>query len=123
MKNYRSVVLLIALAVVLVPLVGHAQDQPPEVVPISTLSDSQANGLQLRTFFIVRDKATGRVIPSNTIESAKFQLPNDDALVPADLQSPTTPIKIALLMDESGSMKPFIPGVRAAAKDAISKAP
>src|ERR1700712_2754455 len=99
MKIYRSAVLLIALAFVLVPLVGHAQDEPPEVVPISTVSEAQANGLQLHTYFIVRDKATGRVIPTNMIEGAKFQLPNEDDMVPADLESPTTPIKIALLMD------------------------
>ncbi|MEO7908771.1 MAG: VWA domain-containing protein, partial [Roseiflexaceae bacterium] len=123
MKNRVSAILLIGLTMLLLPLATRAQEQPPEVVAISTVPESQANGLRLSTFFVVRDPATGRVIPPNRIESAKFQLSDEDAAVPAILENPTTPIKIALLMDESGSMAPFVSGVRAAAKDAIAKAP
>ena len=93
------------------------------MIAISTVPEQQANGLQLRTFFVVRDKATGRVIPPNKIEQARYQLPDEEEAVSAILEDPTTPIKIALLLDESGSMKPYVAGVRAAAKDAIAKAP
>jgi len=123
MRNSVSAVLLILLATVLLPLVAHAQEPEPEVIPISTVPENQANGLRLHTFFIVRDKATGRVTPPNQIEWAKFQLSDEDEPVTALLERPTTPIKIALLLDESGSMRPFISGVRTAAKDAIAKAP
>jgi hypothetical protein len=123
MKNRISALLLLCLAMLLPPLATQAQDQPPEVVAISTVPEQQANGLQLRTFFVVRDQATGRVIPPNKIEQASFQFPDQEETVPALLQDPTTPIKIALLLDESGSMKPYVAGVRSAAKDAIAKAP
>ena len=103
---------------------AYAQDAPePEVVPLSTAAENQQSGLQLQTYFLVRDKKTGRVIPPNKIESASFRLPSGAAPVLARLEEPTAPIKIALLLDESGSMKPYVAGVRAAAKDAIDKAP
>jgi FHA domain/von Willebrand factor type A domain len=123
MKNRVSAILLISLAILLLPLATQAQDQPPEVVAISTVPEIQANGLRLNTFFVVRDKATGRVIPPNKIEQAKFLLSDEDEPVSAVLENPTTPIKIALLLDESGSMAPYVASVRAAAKDAIAKAP
>lgn len=123
-KNAFPVLLLLALVLATGPLAAHAQDDPePEVVVLSTAPTSQSNGLQLQTYFIVRDKNTGRVIPPNKIESARFQLSNDAEPVSALLENPTEPIKIALLLDESGSMAPYIAGVRAAAKDAIAKAP
>jgi hypothetical protein len=123
MKNRVSAILLLSLAILFLPLATHAQDQPPEVVAISSVPEPQANGLRLSTFFVVRDKVTGRVIPPSKIEQAKFQLSDEDEAVPAVLENPTTPIKIALLLDESGSMAPYVAGVRAAAKDAIAKAP
>jgi hypothetical protein len=123
MKNRVSAILLLSLAILFLPLATQAQEQPPEVVAISTVPEQQANGLQLRTFFVVRDKATGRVIPPNKIEQTRYQLPDEEESVSAVLEDPTTPIKIALLLDESGSMAPYVSGVRAAAKDAIAKAP
>lgn len=124
----RQFMLLSALAIVLGAALGSpsasAQDEPePEVVSLSTTTSNGQNGLQLQTYFLVRDKKTGRIIPPNKIESATLQLSSDGERVTALIENPTTPIKIALLLDESGSMKPYVAGVRAAAKDAIDKAP
>ena len=124
MKNPVALALIAALAITLSPLVARAQDQPPEVVTIAAMPEQRPDGLHLRTLFLVRDKATGRVVQPKNIESASLLLSdNADEATPALLSSPTTPIKIALLLDESGSMTKYIPSVRAAAKDAIAKAP
>jgi hypothetical protein len=99
-----------------------AQDEQAEVVIMQTTATSQNNGLRMRVFFTVRGQ-DHRPIPPDKIEAAKIQLSDQFDPVPASIEDPTTPIKIALLLDESGSMRPYIDQVRSAAKDAIDKAP
>ncbi len=118
-----SIVCVVLAAALCLPT-ARAQDESEfEVVPLSTVPEAQPNGLRLQTYFLVRDKNTGRVIPPNNIESVKFRLSAEASPVSALLENPTASIKIALLLDESGSMAPYVANVRTAAKDAIAKAP
>jgi len=99
-----------------------AQDEQAEVVIMQTTATGQDNGLRMRVFFTVRGQ-DHRPIPPDRIEAAKIQLSDQFDPVSATIEDPTTPIKIALLLDESGSMRKYTDQVRNAAKDAIDKAP
>ena len=131
MKKQFSALLFLFL-VLGAPLATRAQAPQPEIVIIHTVADSQASSLALTTFFVVQDE-NGRPIPKDqlSIESASVQLLTSPTKpISVEVTDPRTPIKVALLVDASGSMaaqigegRTIIDAVRESAKKAIDIAP
>ena len=131
MKKQFSALLFLFL-VLGAPLATRAQAPQPEIVIIHTVADSQASSLVLTTFFVVQDE-NGRPIPKDqlSIESASVQLLTSPTKpISVEVTDPRTPIKVALLVDASGSMaaqigegRTIIDAVRESAKKAIDIAP
>jgi hypothetical protein len=82
--------------------------------------------LGLDVFFTIKDER-GFPVAKDAVtfeEGSVLQiLGGDSSAVPVEPQDPTTPIKVALVLDASGSMRPFIAQVREAAKQAVDTAP
>src|SRR5438105_8294101 len=97
MKKYA---LLLLLFVLIVPWLAYAQQPAPDVVIMHT-DTSEDKGLKLKVFFTVRDQ-NGRPISPERILSAKLQVGDRDP-VSATIGPPQTPIKLAIVLDASGS--------------------
>lgn len=96
-------------------------ERQPEVVIVHTIGKDKENGYDLTIFLTVRDEQ-GRPVPANRISQASIQITGQPDQ-PADLRDPDSPIKLALLLDASGSMRPVIESVRQSAIDAVDRAP
>ena len=119
--------LLVILVIGLAPLATYGQVSPYQVVVINANASPQDdNSLGLDVFFTIKDERGFPVAK----DAVKFEqgsvlqiLGGDSSAVPVAPQDPTTPIKVALVLDASGSMSPFIAQVREAAKQAVDTAP
>ncbi|MCA0351313.1 MAG: FHA domain-containing protein [Chloroflexi bacterium] len=118
---FTIIALLSLLWVLPAPAQSQSQDDKPKVV-ITHQVVTEKNALSVEAYFSVRYN-DGRAVPVNEISSTVLDLKNGEPPVQAVPQDPTTPIKIALVMDQSGSMNPFIEEVKRAANQAIDQAP
>ncbi len=124
------------------PLAG-AQERPPEIAVLHTATDPQpgAATLPLSIFFSLRDQ-NGNIVPRSVVslDGAQGSLIVAPAAgqpfppVPISVGDPQTPIKIALVIDRSGSMNQRIgeangqpltlfEAVRTAAIESLKSAP
>src|SRR5262245_29100935 len=115
----------------------HAQPQPPEIVPLHTIADPQDSSLALSVFFSLKDRNGDPVLKDKVgfdQEATAQLLDGSSQPVKALVDDPKTPIKIALVIDNSGSMNQVIgkandqpirtiDAVRVAAQNAIASAP
>lgn len=123
---------LTLLALVLLACAGlrpaQAQTDPPapKVVVVHTAPQATEDGLELSVYFAIRSP-DGRLVPKGSAQIGQLGtlqlLTGVPASVPAQISDPQTPIKIALLLDASGSMQRTIADVREAAKQALESAP
>ncbi len=118
--SWFTIIALLSLLWV-VPAPAQSQDEKPKVV-ITHQVITEKNALSVEAYFSVRYD-DGRAVPVNEISSTVLDLKNGEPPVQAVPQDPTTPIKIAFVMDQSGSMSPFVEGVKQAATQAIDQAP
>ena len=119
----RKIMPILALMLVLLALTSvRAQDKNPEVVVTHSITQNTPDGLQLQVYFTVRDKE-GRPVAPTKISAGKMILREDRTPDIVTLSDPNTPIKIALVLDASGSMQPVAEQLRNAAVDSIDKAP
>ncbi|HEY1014766.1 MAG TPA: FHA domain-containing protein [Herpetosiphonaceae bacterium] len=126
MKKYTCFLLVVIALLSLIPTPPATQAQneevPPRVVVMHRVVTERANALDLGVYFTVRDK-TGRVVSPEEISQAKILVRSDEPPIDAAPDASETPIKIALVMDASGSMRSFLGDVRPAAIAAINSAP
>ncbi|HEX8597823.1 MAG TPA: VWA domain-containing protein [Chloroflexia bacterium] len=103
----------------------HAQTEPQAKV-IHTVATNAADSLELRTLFTIFD-ANGFPIPKDDIQvdpHGQVQLLGTTSVpVDATIEAATTPLKIALLIDISGSMNPYIAQVKEAAIKFVQQVP
>ncbi|MEI8164728.1 MAG: FHA domain-containing protein [Chloroflexales bacterium] len=119
--------LLLGLALVTMLGPGPMRAQgTSQIRVIHTATEPRGDGLGLKVYFALRD-AEGNAIPKNTVRLAQQGLidlvGSENAAAQATVGAPQTPIKVLLLMDASGSMRPIIGAVRDAAKKAVAAAP
>lgn len=112
------VFLLAFLAVV--PLTSYAQTATQIVVNYPELTDVD-DALQLGVYFTLTDDS-GRVVTDAQVQSAKLLL-DDGTNYDAQVEQPTTPFYIVLVLDASGSMAGAAEDMRQAAIQAINDAP
>jgi Mg-chelatase subunit ChlD len=97
-----------------------------QIVVIHTATEPQGDGLGLKVYFALRD-AEGNTIPKDRVrfdqQGALTILGSENVTSQATVGAPQTPIKVLMLMDASGSMRPIIGAVRAAAQKAVAAAP
>ena len=113
-----AVFLLVLLAAV--PLATYAQTAAQIIVNYPELTDVD-DALQLGVYFTVTD-ASGRVVTDAKVKSAKLLL-DDGTTVEAQVEQPTTPFYIVLVLDASGSMGGAAEDMRQAAIQAINDSP
>ncbi|MFD3163659.1 FHA domain-containing protein [Herpetosiphon sp. NSE202] len=118
--SWFTIIALLSLLWV-VPAPAQSQDDKPKVV-ITHQVITEKNALSVEAYFSVRYD-DGRAVPVNEISSTVLDLKNGEPPVQAVPQDPTTPIKIAIVLDQSGSMANFIELVKQAANQAIDQAP
>jgi len=138
MRRYCLLLLFgILIVFALVTPASYAQPQPPEVVPLHTIADPQDSSLSLSVFFSLKDHNGDPVLKDNVgfdPDATAQLLDGSSQPVKAVVNDPNTPIKIALVIDNSGSMNQVIgksndqpvrtiDAVRAAARNAIASAP
>jgi hypothetical protein len=125
MKYRLCSILLIALAAVGRPLPLQAQTEIVAKV-INSVPNEQDPSLELSTLFTVFDDK-GFPIPADALqfeEPAQIQLlTSSSAPAPATIDVATTPLKIALVLDNSGSMDGFMADAKAAAINFVQRAP
>lgn len=127
MKKYTCFLLVVIALLSLVPLPQATQAQQPEKVPprvvvMHKIITERANALDLAVYFTVRDEQ-GRAVSPEDISRAGIVVRDDEPAVSAPADASETPIKIALVMDASGSMREYLRDVRPAAIAAINSAP
>src|SRR5262245_27474683 len=141
-RSYFIPSVVLALAVLLWTPTGRAQQRRPEIVVLHAAPQPQpqADSLPLSIFFALRD-ANGNPLPKagislNTQGTLSLVGADGQPLPPveATIGDPKTPIKIALVIDKSGSMNQkigdangqpltLIDAVRTAASQSIQSAP
>lgn len=137
MRNNWLTFFSILVLAVLLTTVSHAQPQPPEIVPLHTVADAQDDSLALSVFFSLKDR-NGEPVLRDAVgldaDGTAQLLDGSSQPVSAQVAAPDTPIKIALVIDNSGSMNQVIgtdnnqqlrtiDAVRSAAQKAIDSAP
>jgi VWFA-related protein len=105
----------------LLPTASHAQTPSEIIINYPQLVDADG-ALQLGLYFTVLD-STGRVVPSAQIKSAQILLDDGERDDNTQVEQPTTPFYIALVLDASGSMSSAAEDMRKAAIQAINDAP
>lgn len=122
----RLPILLIMISACLAPLLAHAQTQRYQAVVINAYPKPGDDSLGLSVFFTLKDER-GFPVAKDAVkfeEGSVLQLLGGDSpAVPVEPKEPTTPIKVALVLDASGSMSPYMAQVREAAKQAVDTAP
>lgn len=123
----------------LLPLAARAQEQPPdpEVEVLHWVATDGGDAMELEIFFALRDKRTGEAVLRDDVSlesAATVQVVGADAVPGALDDEPQTPIKVALVIDQSRSMSAvigeedgrplrIIDAVRTAAREALGAAP
>lgn len=126
--NLGAIVLALCLLALALPATAGAQSgaSAVDIVVLQTVVSEVDGQLTLRTYFVLRDR-NGQPIIANDPREATFEL--DGIVTPTTVGPPQEPIKIALVIDASGSMNdarggtPLIDEVRAAAERMIDIAP
>lgn len=127
--NVRALVALWLLALVLtLPAAAAAQSEEPpaDLVVLQTVADEMNGQTRLRTYFVLRDR-NGAPITRDDVREGAYEL--DGVASPTTVDEPADPMKIALVIDASGSMNNSAGGatlsdeVRAAAQRMIDIAP
>lgn len=122
-----SVLNLVLLSYLLVP-VSQAQSQQPQISVVHISPKVEGDHVALDIFFSLKNsdgtlilkKGDGVRLPGE----GELQLTgNGSSPVSATIGEPSTPIRIAMVIDASGSMSSRIDQVREAAKKAIEAAP
>jgi hypothetical protein len=116
----QLLIIVSVLTLSVLPSTSHAQTASQIVINYPELTDVD-NALQLGIYFNVAD-STGRVTPDAKVKSARILL-DDGTTQDAQVEQPTTPFYIALVLDASGSMSPSADAMRQAAIQAINDAP
>lgn len=120
-----ALLLGMALAALLAPWPLRAQGGA-QIVVIHTATAPQRDGLGVQVYFALRDADGAPLLQDAArLEQAGLMelLGAGDQPVEAVVGAPRTPIKVLMLMDASGSMRPIIGEVRAAAQKAVGAAP
>jgi VWFA-related protein len=121
-KTIFPVLMMIGLIAVLwLPAVSHAQTPSELIINYPEISDVDG-ALQLGLYFTITDSA-GRVVPDAKVQSARIQLDDGERADPAQVEQPTTPFYIVLVLDASGSMGGAAEAMRQAAIQAINDSP
>lgn len=129
--------LIVLLGILLLALPGHMQAQeppPPAIVIMHTVPEHQDDSLALSVYFTLQDRNGNPVLKSNFSLDQQGEIELRGQRVPATVGDPQAPIKIAMLIDNSGSMNQvigdangqpirIIDAARDAAKQAIDSAP
>ncbi|WP_110517174.1 FHA domain-containing protein [Herpetosiphon llansteffanensis] len=118
--SWFTIIALLSLLWV-VPAPAHSQDDKPEVVINHTVVKEEAT-LKVETYFSVRFP-NGEAVTVDKIAATNIILPVSQQTIPATPIDPTTPIKIAIVLDQSGSMADYVPIVKEAAMRAVDEAP
>jgi hypothetical protein len=124
-KRCINTFFVITLLIAGLPGALHAQEpDPPEIRIIHVAPDPQEDSLEVSVFFDIVD-AQGNPLPKEAveIESTTIQMRDPSIDYQAVPEDPQTPIHVALLLDESGSMSSAMPAVREAAKASLEYAP
>ncbi len=118
MRRWQPAFILLLMSVLcLLSAPVKAQDQPPELVFIHSTIDEESlknanngNGIGLNVYFTFKDlQNEERPIPSNDIgiKKTEIQVKGGDLVTASRLElAQQTPIKIAIVLDRSGSMGP-----------------
>jgi hypothetical protein len=123
----RSGLGLALLLALLWPLATSAQQTKREVVVLHTAVTDQGvdNGMLVRSYFSLRD-ASGEPILKSDLKlknEGSIEFLGGGRAARAVIAEPDAPIKIVLLLDASGSMRPNIEVAKAAALKALDSAP
>lgn len=138
-RGARLLAALLGLLAMVAP--AGAQERPPAIAVLQSVAAPQpeAATLPLSIFFTLRDQS-GAIIPKGAVSlgdaSVAVTTPDGEALPPVEarVSDPTTPIRIALVLDRSGSMNQRVADaggtsrtldeiVRQAAVESINSAP
>jgi len=112
---------VIGLTVTLwLPVTSYAQAPSRVVINYPELIDLE-DALQLGLYFTITDSA-GRVVPDARVQSARI-LTDDGVTHDAEVEQPSTPFYITLVLDASGSMAGAAEAMRQAAIQAINDVP
>jgi VWFA-related protein len=121
LRSKRFFVVLWLLSALVLPTVGHAQTPAEIIISYPELNDVDG-ALELGLYFAVLDSG-GRVVQDAQIKSAQILLDDGERDDNAQVEQPTTPFYIALVLDASGSMGPAADDMRKAAIQAVNDAP
>jgi VWFA-related protein len=116
----QALIAVLFLGISFLPATSHAQTPSQIVINYPELTDVD-NALQLGVYFNVAD-STGRVTPDAKVKSVRILL-DDGTSQDAQVEQPTSPFYIALVLDASGSMSASADAMRQAAIQAINDAP
>ncbi|MBV9788766.1 MAG: VWA domain-containing protein, partial [Chloroflexi bacterium] len=117
---------LCALAALVWPVSLSAQATQPEAREINTEATQEDDGFVLRSLFTILDSNNFPVLNNEVQIQGPGQIQligQQSAPVEATIEPANTPIKIALVIDASGSMQQEIGDVKAAAQKFVDKAP
>jgi hypothetical protein len=130
--GYRLSAIFVLFVLFASPTAAAAQNRSPDADPVilHTVAADENGQTRLKVFFTLRDR-NGQPLDKNSLRLAsEGSITLGDETVTATIGEPTDPIKIALLIDGSGSMNlqdsqgvPLIEQVRAAAQRMIDIAP
>lgn len=117
---------LCTLAALVWPVSISAQATQPEAREINTEARQEEDGFVLRSLFTILDSNNFPVLNNEVQIQGPGQIQligQQSAPVEAAIEPANTPIKIALVIDASGSMQQEIGDVKAAAQKFVDKAP
>jgi VWFA-related protein len=121
LRSKRFFVVLCLLGALVLPMVSHAQTPADIIISYPELNDVDG-ALELGLYFTVLDSG-GRVVQDAQIKSAQILLDDGERDDNAQVEQPTTPFFITLVLDASGSMGPAADDMRKAAIQAVQDAP
>ena len=132
MKQFSTALFILALGLGLLALPAHAQSGAAkgELVVLNTFVEEDESGARLKVTFTLRDRDGQPLLGDDLQVANEGRLALGAASATAVVGPPEDPIKIALVIDASGSMNlrdadgaPLIGQVRAAAAQMIDAAP
>ncbi len=121
LRSKRFLVVLWLLSALVLPTASHAQTPAEIIISYPELNDVDG-ALELGLYFTVLD-SDGRVVQDAQIKSAQILLDDGERDDNAQVEQPTTPFYITLVLDASGSMGPAADAMRQAAIQAVNDAP
>ncbi|MBN1563452.1 MAG: VWA domain-containing protein, partial [Anaerolineae bacterium] len=122
----RATYFLISLVVIgalALPAISLAQGSTPTqlIINYPEVTDT-GDALQVGLYFTITDNA-GRVVPNAGVQTARILLDDGGRDDQAQVEQPTTPFFITLVLDASGSMGGAADAMRQAAIQAVNDAP